>query len=170
MRRPRLPIALAFVVVLAAACGSSWTTYRSEAGRYEILLPEGKRSEREVKDTRRTVHLLQVDVTDNAGYGVAYWDLADTEGKSAADLMLEAQRKILSDVGGSVAEASAIALGDVPGRAFKGNLPNGVHLAVRLYATGDKPLRFYQLIAAVRDPRARDGDMRKFFDSFRILK
>lgn len=167
--RPRA-LLIASLLVLAAACGSSWVTHRSEPGRYSILLPEGKRSEREVKDARRTVHLLQVDVTDNAGFGIAYWDLADTEGKSAADLMLETQRKILSDVGGSVAEASAIALGGVPGRAFKGNLPNGVQLSVRLYASGDKPMRFYQLIAAVRDPRARDGDIRKFFGSFRILQ
>jgi hypothetical protein len=164
-------ILIAFAAALFA-CGPDWREHRSAAGKFAVRFPGTNLVTREVNDLRVTFHIVSLTVSDTMAYGVSWYDIAEPD-KPAADILLEVQAKALRSLNAGLERAGEIRLGDradgAPGRAFVARAASGVYVSVRVYAVGAKPLRIYQLTAAVPDPGPAEADIKRFFDSFKLV-
>ena len=170
---PRLSTFILLAVAAAlSACGPDWREYRSAAGKFSVQFPCTNTIEREVKDGANTVHLVTIEVDSTTAYGVSWYGIASPE-KPAAELLQDAQAKILRDLNAGIEQAGEIKHGGrpdgAPGRAFTARTASGVYVSIRLYAVGAKPLRVYQLTAAAPDLGRAERDIKAFFDSFKLI-
>jgi hypothetical protein len=158
------------LLALAAAlyaCGADWHEYRSAEGKFAVELPSKTVVTREVNDGASVVNFISVEVEGHA-YRVGWQDIA-APGKPVAEILSDAQATVLRKLDAGLTQASEIKYGSAPGRAFTALGANGVTLSVRLYAVGTRPMRLYQLIAAVPDPARGERDVKRFFDSFKLI-
>ena len=170
--RPAAFLLIALAAVLSA-CGPDWREYRSEAGKYSVEFPGGRPAERETQGRAAIVHLAHVEIDRTTAYGVSWFDVAKPA-KPVAELLTDMQAEVLRDLKATARQASEIELpgpgGDAPGRAFTARTETGIDVSIRLYAAGADPVRVYQVIAAVPDAARAEGDIKRFFDSFKLLK
>lgn len=168
---PKRATILVFTLAALFACGPDWHEHRSAEGKFTVRLPSKTVVTREVKDATSVVNLVSVEV-EGHGYGVGWYDIAAPE-KSAAEMLLEAQAKALRGLDATLSQAGEIRYGDradgAPGRAFTALTAKGLTVWMRLYAVGIKPMRIYQLIAAVPDPARGERDVTRFFGSFKLV-
>ena len=169
--RTRAPALLLVVAAALFACGPDWQEYRSAEGKFAVQFPSKTVVTREVKDATSVLNLVSVEV-EGHGYGVGWYDIAVPE-KPAAEMLKDAQTKTLRGLDAGLAQASDIRYGDradgAPGRAFTALTAKGLTVSARFYAVGTGPMRVYQLIAAVPDLARAEHDVKKFFDSFKLL-
>jgi hypothetical protein len=169
---PGRAILLFALGVALFGCGPDWREYRSTTGKFVVRFPGDNVVAREVKQGDGVVSLVSVTVDDTTAYGVGWYDIAEPP-KPAAEILKDAQAKMLRDLNAGLTAASEIRYGDradgPPGRAFTARAASGVDVAVRFYAVGTKPMRVYQLIAAVPDAARAEHDLRRFFGSFKLI-
>jgi hypothetical protein len=162
---------LAACALALAACGARWHEYRSPEGNFVVSFPGADVVEREVNDLETVFRFATVAVDHTTAYGVSWYDIADP-GKPVEEILREVQAKTLANLEAGLERASEIALGGsggAPGRAFAARAASGVYVSVRIYAIGSKPMRIYQLTAAVPQPGPADADIERFFASFRLI-
>ena len=169
--RYRMLMMLAGVLLTAAAASAQteMKEYVSAEGRFRVLMPGTPTIETQNvtyadSNASATMYMASVDLGDDATYAVSYYDYPPGVANGTPEQIL-AQARDASISGKTLVWDVPIALGRVPGRAYRAVLGDGNVMEFRIYLVGQ---RLYSMVVGAT-PKLFDGlDRKTFFDSFTI--
>jgi hypothetical protein len=143
-----------------------WKLVTSQPGKFTVLMPGKPVEEKDSEDTadgKIDSYSYTVEVSDKVAYLVQYTDfgisLAQVDPKEFFDGAAEG----LASDGGRILQNKNITIAGIPAREIKYVDSLGISATMRMLLVGD---RFYQLHAITK----QEADIKKFFDSFQIIK
>ena len=171
-----LPWLIVFCLALAAPtlAATAWTAFKSEDGRFQILLPGAPTTDNDATEGAAQVHDMVFDLGTGGVYRLKVTDHPAGWGdeRPKGERLQELQDQLMAGMpGAQILSAKTITQGEWQGRTFSFSTDGGklVHRA-RLYLVGD---RLYFLDAAVAASAAKGKTavgVARFLASFKILK
>jgi hypothetical protein len=163
-------LAGAALVVVMSGCGTSWTDYKSDSGKFTAQFP-GTPQEKEMSAAGISAKGVVLDRGDRA-FTVMYADLPGSadQFKNAAlvEMSLDgAATGCVQNVKGKQTALDKIKLGDHPGRDVKAELPDGNELRNRIYMVNG---RLYQVMVLGKKGYTTSPDAEKFLTSFKLTQ
>jgi hypothetical protein len=162
---------LGLLLALVASTGAdaqTWSEYRSEAGRYRVLMPGAPSLSTQpvTMPDGRTVELLQAGFeTPAAAFLATYVDYpADVVRGQAPDAFLKTARDG-SAKGHKLRSDRGVKVGGYAAREYVILRANGIVIITRSVLVGS---RLYQIIVARNEGDDKHPDTRKFLDSFTL--
>jgi hypothetical protein len=154
----------------------AWQEYRSQSGRYSILMP-GKPQERTqaVDSLAGSIDMHIASYEDRSGaFLVMYADYpADLIRSEQAEAVLDgAAQGAVTNVKGRLTQQRNISLGTVPGREIEfdtqaqGAQP-ATRIKVRYFLTNG---RLYQVMVVAQQSQGLPADTQKYLDSFKLIE
>jgi hypothetical protein len=154
----------------------NWQEYRSQSGRYSILMPDKPKEQTQSVDS--AVGALEMHVAsfeDRSGaYLVVYVDYpADLiRSGQANDVLDGAAQGGVANVNGKLARQQDFPLGTVPGREIEFDAPAqsaqpATHVKARYFLVEN---RLYQVMVVAQQNQGLPTDAQKFLDSFNLSK
>jgi len=147
-----------------------WTEFRSDEGRFSVLMPEKPRSQASSIETPQGRFEQHVFIAshDLLVCMIAYTDIPkpllvanDLEGFLAG-----VRDQFIKEVGGKLASESSLSLDGSPGREIKVYMFRG-ELRLRLYIVGDR-LYMLSVINSDKTSNSNEETFNKFFTSFKF--
>jgi len=173
---------IAFLVTLAGGRAlltldqPNWQEYRSQAGRYSILMPDKPKEQTQtVNSAAGSLDMHIASFEDRSGaYLVIYVDYpADMiHSGQEKDVLDGAMQGAVANVDGKLTRQQDFPLGKVPGREVEFDAPAkgaqpATHIKVRYFLTND---RLYQVMVVAQQNPGLPTDAQKFLDSFKLSK
>jgi hypothetical protein len=158
---PCFPVAL--ILLTAVGCGKpEFKEFKSSDGGFSVLMPGNpEKKEIPVMDLKTTAYGVNVR---NGAYAVGYMDVPP-----GRPISLDGAIKgISTQHQGTVQTTKDFTLGGSTGKEFEVQTkqPQG-YASGRVIVVGN---RFYQVLAMGTNARLSDPDVRKFLDSFKLVK
>jgi hypothetical protein len=148
---------------------SGWVEYRSDDGKFTVLLPADPDVQTQLADTAAgavqiTMALAELD--DHAA-GVSFNEIP--QGAAAdPEVLLEGGREgAAENLNGTVVSDKPITLGAYPGTEFVVEAPDDIIYTARVYVAND---RLYQVLFITTKDKLDKFDVQAFFDSFTLLE
>jgi len=167
--------ALALLVLLSvaapAAAQAPWVAYVSEDGRFEAAFPEEPKVA-DVADAsgRRKLDLI-VERADDEAYFISinYFPAGTEAGVPTAQVLdkIENASRQGDFAGATILESAPVSLGRWKGRELAMRSSKGLVYRGRIFWVGTT---LYQVVAIMGEARAAQAPVRRFLDSFKILK
>ncbi len=152
------------------AAQTAWTVYRSPDGRFEAAFPAEPRIADVTDGSGRRKFDLIAELADDEAYLVSVTAMpAGTEaGTPVAQVLQKVEEASKRDFAHATIIASGpVMLGPWRGREFAMRNEKGLVYRARLFWIGTT---LYQVVAVVGEARGVEGTVRRFLDSFKILK
>jgi hypothetical protein len=152
---------------------ASWREFTPEGERFSILVPRTPRETAETTETEigtldeHTFTVIHGDIA----YIVNYGDYPQSLMNADHHAMLNALRDgAVESVGGRLLSERAISINGYPGREVKVKISSSsetVIMQVRIYVVRN---RLYYIYTMAPEARASSPDIKKFLDSFKLLR
>ncbi len=164
---------LAAAMLLSASSVSmafDWITFKSEAGRFTVLMPGPGEPKADVKTTAPSVGdpyttYLYTQRSDNGLFLVGYVDYASTFNfNNQKELEANRDNFIKGVTGAKLVSERAIKMSTNPGIEFTGET-DAVVIRSRIYIVGRRP---YMLVAVTRKGVDDSVNVEKFLASFKL--
>ena len=153
----------------------NWQEYRSQAGRYSVLMPgKPKEQTQSVNSAVGTLDMHIASYEDRSGaYLIMYTDYpADLVNLDRADAMLDGgARGAVENVNGNLIQQQDFPLGNIPGREIEFNAPAqgaqpATRVKVRYFLVNN---RMYQVMVVAQQSQGLPVDTQKYLDSFKLI-
>lgn len=168
---------IGFILLAALCCSavgvaaSSWSAFKSPAGKFTVNLPSAPMTLKiplDIRGDKLELNMIAARDSAESFYTVAYCDLpadkvASSEPETILDRFVDGIQK---NMRGDVLSSRSIMLKRVPGREFTVKKSDGKIALARVYYRG---ARLYQVMMLLEVGKPLPADLDKFFDSFRIL-
>jgi FimV-like protein len=153
---------------------AGWREFAPEEGRFSILVPRTPRKTTETTETQIgtiDTHIFVVTHGDFT-YIMVYNDFPQRLiNSSDSRAMLNGARDgAVESLGGRLLSENSISINGFPGRELKVKVSEGPYTSVaqvRIYLVRN---RLYQIYAIAPEARASSPDVKKFLDSFKLLR
>jgi hypothetical protein len=149
-----------------------WLPFTPARGGFTVLMPGAPADKSSVTNGVSVTKFEVQHGGTNKVFSVGYLDLDPKKlPPNSLEVLTNAERdKIAGEMSGRVTGETAVAVGDVPGREFRIEAPDGSVLVSRVYVAGVRGggPRVFQLVAAGRSLTPGQGDAARFLDSFRL--
>lgn len=170
MRR-LIPILIAALALAAPAhAQTAWVPYKDADGHFTAAFPaDPKTSDIMDGSGRRKLDLI-VELSDDEAYllSATVFPSGTEAGTPTAQVLDKVQAAARADFPNAVPlRSEPVPMGEWQGREFAMKLDNGLIYRARIFWTGT---RLYQVVTVVGEKRGADKSVRRFLDSFKILR
>ena len=152
---------------------AGWREFAPEEGRFSILVPRTPRETTETVETEMGTHdehtftVIHGDIAYIVNYGDYPQSLRNVDSRAMLDALRDGA---VESVGGKLLSERAISVDGYPGREVKIKVSNDSETAimqVRIYIVRN---RLYYIYTIAPETRASSPDVKKFLDSFKLLR
>jgi hypothetical protein len=165
MRRLLLAALVALLLPGAALAAAGWATFRSETGRFTVLMP-GTPAEATETLEDGVVHRFVSSPEKGRAFVVVYGDDAEFASMPPDELFDNVRDALLDAAGASRQSERAVEFGGRPARELVAQGPEGSMMKARLILAGE---RLYTLLAVTPKDEAAIADADRFLGSFALI-
>lgn len=175
MLRSLAVTATSLVLLFAAssAWAQNWVIVNPGDGKYAVHMPGHAKQTVQKVDTESgpvELHQAVVELGDDEAYVTTYADYSDKalQGQTPEARLTAVQAASLKAVNSKhLRFERAFSLSKWPARAYASDTGDGLVYSARIYLVGN---RLYQNIAVTSAAKAESANVKRFLDSFRVIK